>query len=223
MRLLLHWILSALAMLLVAHYVPGFTVTGFVPALIAAAVYGLVNATLGLVLKVLTFPLSILTFGLFLLVINALMLQFAAALLPGIEVDGFWPAFWLTSSARWPPEWDIFEIVNGVIFGYTHPAGGICAFVDGAAGGDATYTIPDVYDTYHVYGFKWTSSDLYWYVDGVTTEHYAVSGAGEGDPFWLNLSLQVGGDWPGDPDGTTPLPSSGWSRCGCRCRTGTCG
>lgn len=94
MRLLLHWILSALAMLLVAHFVPGFHVRGFVAALIAAAVYGLINATLGLVIKVLTFPLSIVTLGIFLLVVNALMLQFAAALLPGIEVRGFWPAFW---------------------------------------------------------------------------------------------------------------------------------
>ena len=94
MRLLLHWILSALAMLLVAHFVPGFYVRGFAAALIAAAVYGLINATLGLVIKVLTFPLSIVTLGIFLLVVNALMLQFAAALLPGIEVRGFWPAFW---------------------------------------------------------------------------------------------------------------------------------
>jgi putative membrane protein len=93
MRLLLHWLLSALAMLLVAHFVPGFVVTGFLPALFAALVYGLINATLGLVLKILTFPLSILTFGLFLLVINALMLQFAAAILPGIAVQGFLPAF----------------------------------------------------------------------------------------------------------------------------------
>ena len=94
MRLLVHWILSGLAMLLVAHFVPGFVVNGFVAALIAAAVYGLVNATLGLVLKVLTLPLSLVTFGVFLLFINALMLQFSAALLPGIEVRGFWPAFW---------------------------------------------------------------------------------------------------------------------------------
>lgn len=94
MRLLLHWILSALAMLLVAHFVPGFQVRGFVAALIAAAAYGFINATIGTVLKVLTFPLSIVTLGVFLLVINALMLQFAAFLLPGIEVRGFWPAFW---------------------------------------------------------------------------------------------------------------------------------
>ena len=94
MRLLLHWILSALAMLLVAHFVPGFVVKGFVAALFAAAVYGLVNATLGLLLKILTFPLSIVTLGIFLLVINALMLEFTADLLPGIQVRGFWPAFW---------------------------------------------------------------------------------------------------------------------------------
>ncbi len=93
MRILLHWLLSAVAMLLVAHFVPGFVVTGFVPALFAALVYGLVNATFGLVLKILTFPISILTFGLFLLVINALMLQFVSAILPGIEVQGFGAAF----------------------------------------------------------------------------------------------------------------------------------
>lgn len=121
---------------------------------------------------------------------------------------GFWPAYWLTSSTRWPPEWDIFEIIDNVIFGYTHPvAGGKCSFVDGAAGSDATYTIANLYGTWHVYGFLWTASDLYWYVDGVTTEHYSVNAAaGANDPFWLNLSLQVGGDWPGDPNASTPFP-----------------
>lgn len=94
MRLLLHWVLSALAMLLVAHFVKGFHVSGFMVALLAAAVFGLVNATLGMVIKVLTFPLSIVTLGIFLLVVNALMLQFSALLLPGFRVDGFGPAFW---------------------------------------------------------------------------------------------------------------------------------
>jgi len=122
---------------------------------------------------------------------------------------GLWPAYWVTSSTRWPPEWDIFEIIDGVIFGYTHPvSGGLCSFIEGAAGGDSTYTIADVYGKYHIYGFRWTSSDLHWYVDGVLTEHYAVNAAaGANDPFWLNLSLQVGGDWPGDPDGSTTFPA----------------
>jgi uncharacterized membrane protein YvlD (DUF360 family) len=42
-----------------------FVVAGFVPALIAALVIGLLNATVGLFLKIVTFPLSILTLGLF--------------------------------------------------------------------------------------------------------------------------------------------------------------
>lgn len=122
---------------------------------------------------------------------------------------GFWPAYWLTSSTRWPPEWDIFEIVNGTIFGSKHPvAGGKCVFVEGAAGSDSTYAPGHLYGVFHVYGFKWTSTGLYWYVDSVLTEHYAIdAAAGAKDAMWLNLSLQVGGDWPGDPDATTPFPS----------------
>ena len=52
---------------------------GFVPALIAALVIGLLNATVGLFLKIITFPLSILTLGLFLLVINGVMILLASS------------------------------------------------------------------------------------------------------------------------------------------------
>ena len=92
-RLLAHWVLSALCLLLVAKYVPGFLVSGFFTALIAAVVIGLVNGTLGFFLKIVTFPLTILTFGIFWIFINALMLKFAALLVPGFEVRGLWPAF----------------------------------------------------------------------------------------------------------------------------------
>lgn len=91
-KLLAHWLLSALSLLLVAHFVRGFYVKGFWTAVIAAAVIGLVNGTLGLILKILTLPVTIVTFGLFLLVINALMLKFAALFVPGFAVHGFWPA-----------------------------------------------------------------------------------------------------------------------------------
>ena len=92
MRLLLHWILSAVAVWIVARFVPGIAVSGPVAALIAALVIGLINATLGLLLKILTFPLTILTLGLFWFVINAMMLELAAALVPGFYVRGFIPA-----------------------------------------------------------------------------------------------------------------------------------
>jgi len=93
MRLLLNWVLSALAVWIVAHVVPGIYVSGPVAALIAALVIGFVNATLGAILKVLTFPLAVVTLGLFWLVINALMLRFASALVTGFVVRSFGAAF----------------------------------------------------------------------------------------------------------------------------------
>jgi putative membrane protein len=91
-RLLLHWILSAIAVWIVAHVVPGIYVSGLKAALIAALVIGLINATLGLLLKIITFPLTILTLGLFWFVINALMLELASGFVQGFEVRGFIPA-----------------------------------------------------------------------------------------------------------------------------------
>ena len=92
-HLLIHWLISAVSLLIVAYLIPGIHVEGFGAALIAAIVIGLANATLGLLLKILTLPLSLLTFGLFFLVINAFMIQLAAALVPGFFVAGFWSAF----------------------------------------------------------------------------------------------------------------------------------
>ena len=94
MRLLLNWLLSAIALLIVSYFMPGFHVSGFGAALIAALVIGLVNATLGLFLKIITLPLTVLTLGIFWWVINALMLMFASAILrPSFVVSGFLPAF----------------------------------------------------------------------------------------------------------------------------------
>jgi putative membrane protein len=94
MRLLLSWVLSAVAVWIVAQVVPGISVHGPVAALIAALVIGFINATIGTLLKILTFPLTLLTLGLFWLVINGLMLELASALLsPGFQVHGFFAAF----------------------------------------------------------------------------------------------------------------------------------
>lgn len=94
MRMLLHWLLSALAIWIVSRLVPGFSVNGPVAALIAAVVIGFVNATLGLFLKIITFPLTLLTLGLFWLIINAVMIKLAAAIVPGFHVSTFGAAFW---------------------------------------------------------------------------------------------------------------------------------
>jgi putative membrane protein len=93
LRLLLRWFLQALALLLVAYFVPGFHVSNLPAALIAVVVIGLLNATLGLLLKLITLPLGILTLGLFFLVINAIMLEVASAIVPGFHVASFGAAF----------------------------------------------------------------------------------------------------------------------------------
>jgi putative membrane protein len=94
MRMLLHWVVTALAVWITARIVPGFYVDGAAAALIAAVIIGLVNATLGLFLKVITLPLTILTLGLFWLIINALMLELASAFVPGFHIRNFAAAFW---------------------------------------------------------------------------------------------------------------------------------
>jgi putative membrane protein len=94
MKPILNWILSALAVWLVARLVPGFHISGPFAALIAALVIGFINATLGFFLKIITFPLTMITLGIFWLVINALMIELASAIVPGFHVDTFGAAFW---------------------------------------------------------------------------------------------------------------------------------
>jgi len=92
--LLFQWLLYAIALIVVSRLVPGFVVQGLWPALIAALVIGLLNATVGFMLKIVTFPLSVITLGIFLLVINALMILLASSIVRGFHVRGFVPAFW---------------------------------------------------------------------------------------------------------------------------------
>ena len=90
MRLILNWILLALAVAIVAYILPGVEVVGWVPALVAAVIIGAMNAFIRPILIILTLPITILTFGLFVLVINSLLALFSAFLVPGFFIDGFW-------------------------------------------------------------------------------------------------------------------------------------
>jgi len=93
MKLIVNWVLSAVSLMIVAHLISGFEVASFTSALFAAVVIGLVNATIGFILKLVTLPITFLTFGVFWFVINAIMLELAAAFVPGFVIRGFMPAF----------------------------------------------------------------------------------------------------------------------------------
>ena len=90
MRLLLIWLLNALALLTVAYVLPGIVVDGFTAALVAALILGLINMLLRPLLIILTLPVTLVTFGLFILVINGVLFWFAGSVLKGFEVSGFW-------------------------------------------------------------------------------------------------------------------------------------
>ncbi|MGQ0658932.1 MAG: phage holin family protein [Chromatiales bacterium] len=92
-QFLVHLVVTASLLLLVAHLVSGFEVKGWGSAFLGALVLGLVNGLVRPVMVLLTLPLTILTFGLFLLIVNALMFWLVAAFAPGIRIDGFRPAF----------------------------------------------------------------------------------------------------------------------------------
>lgn len=89
MKFLAKWLLSALALLAVAHLYSGVIVTSFLAALLAAAVLGVFNALVKPVLVLLTLPVTVVTLGLFLFIINALLFWAAAGLLSGLDVLGF--------------------------------------------------------------------------------------------------------------------------------------
>ena len=89
MKLLLKWLLSAIALLAVAYLYSGVTVTSFTGALIAAAVLGALNMVVRPLLVLLTLPVTVVTLGLFLFVVNALMFWAAAGLVNGLNVSGF--------------------------------------------------------------------------------------------------------------------------------------
>jgi len=89
MKLITRLLLTALVLLIVAEYIPGITVDGFYPALVAAIVLGLLNLFVRPILVILTFPITIVTLGLFMFVINASLFWFAATFIDGFAVATF--------------------------------------------------------------------------------------------------------------------------------------
>jgi putative membrane protein len=90
LRLLFIWALNSLALFAVANLVPGIHVSGFMAAVIAAFVLGLVNTLIRPLFLILTLPVTLITLGLFIFVINGLLFWFAGSILKGFVVDSFW-------------------------------------------------------------------------------------------------------------------------------------
>src|SRR5687767_6460881 len=92
LKLLLVWLVNAIALVAVAYLMPSIAVSSFGAALAAALVLGLVNAVVRPVLVLLTLPVTVLTLGLFIFVLNGLLFWMVASWLEGFHVGGFWSA-----------------------------------------------------------------------------------------------------------------------------------
>jgi putative membrane protein len=90
LKLLLVWLINALALIAVAYLLPGVSVADFTTALVAALILGLINAVVRPVLLLLTLPVTILTLGLFIFVLNGLLFWFVGTYIQGFHVAGFW-------------------------------------------------------------------------------------------------------------------------------------
>jgi putative membrane protein len=90
-RALWTWAGNALALYVAVAAVGHASLSGWTALLVAAAVFGIVNAVVKPVVTVLALPLIILTIGIALFFVNVLMLWITDALVGGLHFDGFWP------------------------------------------------------------------------------------------------------------------------------------
>lgn len=93
MHLLLVWLLSAVSLIVAAYILPSVEIESFGTAMIAAALIGLLNATLGFLLRLAVFPLTWLIPGLVYLLCDAIMIYIVSRILRGFAVRNFMAAF----------------------------------------------------------------------------------------------------------------------------------
>lgn len=89
MKILFHWFLSALAIVITAYLLPGIVLKSFFVALVVAVVLGFFNTIIRPILILLSLPIQFLTLGLFTLVINAALVMLTSQIVPGFRVKGF--------------------------------------------------------------------------------------------------------------------------------------
>ena len=121
--------------------------------------------------------------------------------------QGLWSAFWmLQANGQWPWEIDILEVL-GHQPGTAHMTTHYPTPTWDDATSSADYNGPDLSADFHTYAIEWSPDRLVWYIDGVERKRDTDPSHIPHAPMFLMANLQVGGDWPGMPDATTPFPA----------------
>jgi putative membrane protein len=92
MKIIIRILITALLVLLIAHFMKGVRVDEFTTAITVAIVLALLNFFVKPVLVLFTLPVTFFTLGLFLLVINAIIILLCDHFVDGFKVDTFWTA-----------------------------------------------------------------------------------------------------------------------------------
>ncbi|HEY0755184.1 MAG TPA: glycoside hydrolase family 16 protein [Ktedonobacteraceae bacterium] len=120
---------------------------------------------------------------------------------------GLWPAFWtLPTDLSWPPEIDVFEILGhepNIINMHYHYPDATGKHIDTGS----SWAGPNFSSGWHTYALNWQPDAITWYVDGVARASYTNASHISDKQMYLLANLAVGGNWPGDPDATTPFPA----------------
>jgi len=133
--------------------------------------------------------------------------------------QGIWPALWMLgkniNTVGWPKcgEIDIMELIGGGTTGRDDTVHGTAHWDNNGShaqyGGSTKLTSGVFNDEFHVFSIIWDSKKITWYLDDkqfhvIDTTPVGLSEFQE-DYFFI-INLAVGGNWPGNPDGTTVLP-----------------
>ena len=92
MGFIIKLLITSVAAMAAAYFLPGVDIDSFMAALVLALVLALLNAVVRPVLVFLTIPVTVLSLGLFLLVINAIIILLADWLVAGFDTSGFFAA-----------------------------------------------------------------------------------------------------------------------------------
>ena len=120
---------------------------------------------------------------------------------------GLWPALWLLPANRESrPEIDIMEMLGdspNLLRMHVH-------YNDShgqrkSIGED--FTAADLTEDWHVFGLRWESKAIVWYLDGMEVWRFTDFKNIPREPMYLLMNLAVGGTWPGKPDRTTKFPA----------------